>query len=56
MGWLKTVTGRFTAGQAMLGLTMLVGSALALCIRHDPEAERLLHSTGPHSLLSTTPP
>jgi MFS transporter, ACS family, tartrate transporter len=40
MGWLKTVTGRFTAGQAMLGLTMLVGSALALCIRHDPEAER----------------
>ena len=40
MGWMKTVTGRFTAGQAMLGLTMLVGSALALCIRHDPEAER----------------
>jgi MFS transporter, ACS family, tartrate transporter len=40
MGWLKTVTGSFTAGQVMLGLTMLVGSALALCIRHDPEAER----------------
>jgi ACS family tartrate transporter-like MFS transporter len=41
MGWLKTVTGSFAAGQAVLGLTMLIGSALALGIRHDPKAERL---------------
>jgi MFS transporter, ACS family, tartrate transporter len=40
MGWLKMVTGSFTAGQAMLGLTMLIGSVVALCIRHDPDAER----------------
>ena len=39
MGWLKTVTGSFTAGQYMLGVTMLVGSIVALCIRHDPQAE-----------------
>ena len=39
MGRLKDFTGHFTAGQAMLGLTMLIGSVLALCIRHDPEAE-----------------
>ncbi len=26
MGWLKSITGHFTAGQLMLGLTMLIGS------------------------------
>jgi ACS family tartrate transporter-like MFS transporter len=35
LGVLKTATGTFATGQAMLGLTMLVGSVLALCIRHD---------------------
>ncbi len=40
MGWLKTVTGSFTAGQFMLALTLVAGSILALCIRHDPAAER----------------
>ena len=39
MGWLKTATGSFTTGQVMLALTMLAGSGVALCIRHDPEAE-----------------
>jgi ACS family tartrate transporter-like MFS transporter len=40
MGWMKTVTGRFSAGQIMLALTMLAGSGLALCVRHDPRADR----------------
>jgi ACS family tartrate transporter-like MFS transporter len=40
MGWMKSISGNFTAGQAMLALTMLAGSGLALSIRHDPEAER----------------
>ena len=38
MGWLKSTTGHFTAGQLMLGLTMLAGSVLALCIRHEHTA------------------
>ena len=40
MGRLKTVSGSFATGQLMLAMTMLVGSGLALCIRHDPAAER----------------
>jgi MFS transporter, ACS family, tartrate transporter len=40
MGWLKKVTGQFTAGEAMLALTMLIGSVVALSIRHQPAAER----------------
>jgi ACS family tartrate transporter-like MFS transporter len=39
-GWLKEATGGFAAGQAMLALTMLAGSALALGIRHDPRADQ----------------
>ncbi len=41
MGWLRTATGSFAAGQGMLALTMLAGSGLALCIRHDPAADRI---------------
>jgi ACS family tartrate transporter-like MFS transporter len=41
MGGLKTMTGTFTTGQVVLGLTMIVGGAVALSIRHDPAAERL---------------
>jgi MFS-type transporter involved in bile tolerance (Atg22 family) len=40
MGWMRTVTGSFSAGQIMLALNMLAGSALALCVRHDPRADR----------------
>jgi ACS family tartrate transporter-like MFS transporter len=40
MGWMKTVTGNFSAGQLMLALTMLAGSGLALGVRHDPRADR----------------
>lgn len=40
IGWLKSVTGHYTAGQLMLGFTMLFGSIVALCIRHEHIAER----------------
>jgi MFS transporter, ACS family, tartrate transporter len=40
MGWLKTASGSFATGQFMLAVTMLAGSGLALCIRHDPAADR----------------
>ncbi len=40
MGWFKTASGTFATGQFMLAVTMLAGSGLALCIRHDPKAER----------------
>ena len=40
MGRLKTATGSFTSGQVMLAVTLLGGSIVAICIRHDPKAER----------------
>ena len=50
MGWLRTITGSYKSGQVMLGVTMLVGSIVALCIHHDPEAER--YDTGDASSVS----
>jgi hypothetical protein len=40
MGKMKTATGSFSAGQFMLSLIMLIGAGLALCVRHDPRADR----------------
>jgi MFS transporter, ACS family, tartrate transporter len=41
MSWLGKSTGSFAAGQLVMAATMFVGAVIALCIRHDPAAERL---------------
>jgi ACS family tartrate transporter-like MFS transporter len=40
LGRSKTITGSFTTGLLILALTLFLGGALALCVRHDPAADR----------------
>ncbi len=41
MSSIQKATGRFAAGQIVLGVTMLAGAGIALAIRHDPSADRV---------------
>jgi ACS family tartrate transporter-like MFS transporter len=40
MGKLTEATGSFAPGMFVISLTLLVGSVLALCVRHDPGLEK----------------
>jgi MFS transporter, ACS family, tartrate transporter len=41
VGWLQTRTGSFAAGQYVLALALIAGAFVAVCIRHDPSADRM---------------
>ena len=41
MSRIEKATGSFAAGQLVLAVTMLAGAGIALCIRHDPAADRM---------------
>ena len=47
MGYLKDLTGNFTLGLVLLGVTTLVGGAAALLIQVDPRLERTDAATVP---------
>lgn len=40
LGYLKEASGNFTSGQATMAATMAAGGVLALCVRHQPAADR----------------
>jgi ACS family tartrate transporter-like MFS transporter len=40
LGQVKAYTGSFTAGMIAMGVTLLAGAALALCVRHEAHLEK----------------
>ena len=40
LGYLRDRSGNYSTGETMLAVTMAAGAALALCVRHRPQADR----------------
>jgi MFS-type transporter involved in bile tolerance (Atg22 family) len=42
VGWVKAVTDSFTGGLMALAITLFIGGALSLCVRHDRSWEKVV--------------